>query len=95
MHGTGEMEYFILYTFYNHFQGVLLVFEYAWFLLQQTKNADNNPVLIDLATKAYQISGTQAAVLNEVQPAIEEHCDNSNIMTNVIIGIIHKHRMCK
>ena len=81
------------HTFSYYFQGVLLVFEYAWFLLQQTKNVDNN--LITLAIKAYQTSGTQAAVLNALQPAIEEHCDDPDTLTNVIIGIIHMYRMCK
>ena len=95
MHGTSEKEHFLLFTLPNDFQGVSLVFEYAWFL-QQTKNPPNNPArLIDLAVKAYQTSGTQATVLNALQLAIEEHCHNPDIMTNFIIGIIHNHRMCK
>ena len=96
MHGTGEKEQFLLFVFLNDFQGVSLVFEYTWFLLQQTKNPDNNPArLIDLATMAYQTSRTQATVLNALQPAIEENYDNPDILSNVIIGIIHNHRMCK
>lgn len=95
MHGTGDKEHLLLYTLSNDFKGVSLVFEYAWFLFQQTKNADNNLAVIDLATKAYQTSGTQSTVLNALQPAIEEHCHNPDILTNVIIGITHKHRMCK
>ena len=91
MHGTGE-DHFLLYIFLNDFQGVSLVLEYAWFLSQQTNNADNN---LALATKAYQTSGTQVAVLNTLQSSIEEHCDDPDILINVIISIIHKHRMCK
>ena len=80
----------------NYSQGVLLVFEYTWFLLQQTKDVEcNHPALIALAIKAYQTSGTQISVLNALQPAIEEHIDNHDMFTNVIIDIIHKHRMCK
>ena len=96
MHGTGAKEHFLLFIFLNDFQGVSLIFEYTWFLLQQNRNPDNNPArLIDLATKAYQTSGIQATVLNALQLAIDEHCDNSDILTNIIIGIIHNHRMCK
>ena len=96
MHGTGEKDHFFLFTFLNDFQGVFLVSEYAWFLFQQTKDPDNNPArLFALATKAYQTSGTQATVLNALQLAIEEHCDNPDILTNAIIGIIQSHRMCK
>ena len=96
MHGTGKKDHFFLFTFLNDFQGGFLVFEYVWFLLQQTKNPDNNSArLVDHATKAYQASGTQATVLNALQLAIEEHCDNPNILANVIIVIIHNHRMCK
>ena len=96
MHGTGEKEHFLWHTkFLNYLQGVSLIFEYAWFLLQQTKNSDISHTLIDFATKAYQISGTQAAVLSALQPAIREHCDNLDNLIDVIIGIIHTHRMCK
>ena len=92
MHGTGEKDHFLLYIFLNDFQGVCLVLEYAWFLSKRTNNADNN---LAPATKAYQTSVTQAAVLNALQPSIEEHCGNPDILINVIISIIHKHRMCK
>ena len=84
--------------FSNDYQGVLLVFEYTWFLLQQTKNAGNDlSTLIDFSIKSYQTSGTQTTVLNALQSTIEEHADNDDydIMASVIIGIIHKHRMCK
>ena len=86
---------FLLYTFSNGFQGVLLVFEYAWFLLQQTKNAGNYPALIDVAIKAYQTSEIQTTVFNDLQHAIEESSDNHDILTNAILGITHKCRMCK
>ena len=92
MHGTGEKDHFLLYIFLNHFQGVSLVLEYAWFLSKQNNNADHS---LALATKAYQTSGSQAAVLNALQPFIEVHCDNPDILINVIISIIHNHRMCK
>ena len=96
MHGIGEKDHFLLFTFFNDFQGVFLVSEYAWFLFQQTNNPDTNLAwLFTLATKAYQTSATQATVLNTLQLAIEEHCDNPDILSNVIIGIIHNHRMCK
>ena len=98
MHGTGKKDwtsFFYTSTFSNNFQGVLLVFEYAWFLLQQTKNAGNDSALIDVAIKTYQTSGTQTTVLNALQPAIEKHCDNHDRLIDAIIDIIHKHRMCK
>lgn len=85
-----------LCTFLNDFKGVLLAFEYAWFLLQQTKDAGNSSAsIISVATNAYQTSGTQAAVFNAFQPVIMEHCDNHDILKDVIIGIIHEHCMCK
>ena len=95
-------------TFLHVFPGFLLVLEYAWFLSQQPKNAGNyHP--IEAATKVYQTSGTQTVVLNALQLTIGEHDDDDDDdececededdsmkkLGDVIIGIIHEHRMCK
>ena len=85
---------FFSYTFSHNFQGLILVFEYAWFLLQDPKNACNHPALIDVAIKSYQTSGTQTTVFNALQFAIE-YCDTTDTLKSVIISIIHKHHMCK
>ena len=95
MHGTGETQPFLKFIFCNNFQGVLLVFEYAWFLLQKHENAGNHSAIIDVAIKTYQTSGTQAAVLNDLRSAIEEHCDNVDMLKDAIIEIVNDHRMCK
>ena len=85
------------------FSGFLLVLEYAWLLSQQPKNAGNYHA-IEAATKVYQTSGTQTVVLHALQPIIGEHDDDDEgegeddfmkKLGDVIIGIIHEHRMCK
>ena len=77
---------------FKDFQGCILVFEYSYFLLLENGDARN---AINLAVNKYKHSGTQAAVLNALQHAIEQSGDDHHALTHVITEIILHNCMCK
>ncbi|KIM68384.1 hypothetical protein SCLCIDRAFT_1209207 [Scleroderma citrinum Foug A] len=75
-----------------HGVGCILVFEYAYFLLQTNEETRN---ALHLAVKEYQSSGTQANVLNTLQHIIEEHGYDQDSLMHAIMEIILNHHMSK
>ena len=91
MHGAGETP--LLFIASKYFKGCILVFEYSYFLLQNTGNKAVN--VIKLAVKKYQQSGTQATVLKALKNATKEHNNDHQALQDSIIDIILANRMCK
>ena len=84
--------FFCFFFLPKNFQGCILVYEYSYFLLLENGDARN---VIDLAVKQYENSGTQVAVLNALQHAIEQSGDDHHALTHLITEIILHNCMCK
>ena len=83
---------FLPYSFSIVFTGCILIFEYLYFLLQNTKDQSHS---LELAINTYQNSGTQATVTDSLYDAIQQYGDNHDIFFKVTTGIILNNQMCE
>ncbi|KAL4066358.1 hypothetical protein V8B97DRAFT_1980956 [Scleroderma yunnanense] len=78
-----------------HGVGCILVFEYAYFYLQEKEVAGDLKETFALAVREYQKSGTQDAVQRALQVAIKECKEDKDKGTKIITDLVVKHRMSK
>ena len=71
--------------------GCILIFEYLYFLLQSNKHPRH---ALELVVNTYQNSGIQTTVINSLQNVIQQHGDDHDTLSKVIIDIIVNNQMC-